>query len=249
MVLDELKLEGNVAVLMGRKGKSLKVLARALAEAGATVVVAGTVRGDIEEAAADVIGAGLNALAVQTDLTSSESVRLVKEKTLSTFGRIDILVNDTAVQTGKPFLELSETEWERAMELNVKPLFLSCKLIGAHMQGQRSGSIVNITSGLAERGLPNGTAYCASMGAVSQLTRSLALEWAPDNVRINAIGVGWIEDQDESSPDDPVARFIPMGRRGRPDDIAPLVILLASNASSYLTGHLYLVDGGLMARG
>jgi NAD(P)-dependent dehydrogenase (short-subunit alcohol dehydrogenase family) len=87
------------------------------------------------------------------------------------------------------------------------------------------------------------------MGAVSSLTRSLALEWARDNVRINAIGTGWMEDDGGAGPDDPIARFIPMGRRGRPEDIAPLVILLASKGSSYQTGYIYFVDGGLMARG
>ena len=249
MILDELKLGGDVAILMGRKAQSLKVLAGALAEAGAAVVVSGPVKREIEEAVDEVRKRGYGAIAVPVDPTSQEEIRTLTQKTVATYGRIDICVNDLSMLSGKPFIEMTEPEWDRAIESNLKSLFLSSKVIGGHMKRKKSGRIVNIISGLAERGLPNATAYCASMGAVSQLTRSLALEWARDNVRINAIGTGWMEDDDGAGPDDPVARFIPMGRRGRPEDVASLVILLASKGSSYQTGYIYFVDGGLMARG
>ena len=115
------------------------------------------------------------------------------------------------------------------------------------MLGRRQGKIVNIVSGAAARGLGNATAYCASMGGVIQLTRSLALEWARDNVRVNGVGFGWMEESFGGGQGDAVARYVPMRRRGQASDIAPLVIFLASNASSYLSGHIYFIDGGLMA--
>ena len=249
MILDELKLEGDVAILVGRKGKLLEDLTSALAEAGATVIVAGPVNDEIEQAAEKARINGHKAFAIHVDIASQKQIQNFVDKIISTFGHIDILVNDLTVPFGKPFTDMTEAEWDHAMDANVKSIFLSSKVIGEHMKEQKSGRIVNIISGLAERGLPNGAAYCAGMGAISQLTRSLALEWARDNVRINAIGMGWMEAEDGAEPDDPIARFIPMGRRGRPEDIAPLAILLASKGSSYLTGYIYFVDGGLMARG
>ena len=249
MILDELKLDGDVAILMGRKARSLKVLAGALAEAGAAVVVSGPAKREIEEAADKVRKSGRRAIAVAVDLTSPQEIRALIEKTVTTYGQIDICVNDLSVPFGKPFIEMTKPEWDRTIEANLGSVFLSSKVIGEYMEREKSGRIVNIVSALVERGLPNTTAYCAAMGAVSSLTRSLALEWARDNVRINAIGTGWMEDDGGAGPDDPIARFIPMGRRGRPEDIAPLVILLASKGSSYQTGYIYFVDGGLMARG
>jgi NAD(P)-dependent dehydrogenase (short-subunit alcohol dehydrogenase family) len=248
MILHELKLDGDVAILIGHKAQSLKVLTGALAEAGAAVVVSGPLKREVEQAADEASKCGQRAIAMPVDVTSQWAIQTLMKKVVAAYGRVDICVNDLSVPFGKPFVEMTASEWDRTIETNLKSVFLSSKVIGEHMKMKRSGRIVNIISGLAERGLSNGTAYCAAMGAVSQLTRSLALEWARDNVRINAIGTGWMEDED-AGPDDPVARFIPMGRRGRPEDIAPLVILLASKGSSYQTGYIYFVDGGLMARG
>jgi NAD(P)-dependent dehydrogenase (short-subunit alcohol dehydrogenase family) len=249
MILEELRFDGDVAILLGRRAQSNSVLALALTEAGASLVVAGPVREEIESIVSEVRVSGGDAVAVKANLTSLVDLHLVREKALSRFGRIDILVNNSGILRAKPFLDMSEAEWTRAVGENLTTAFLACRVFGGHMYAQRSGRIVNIISGLSERGVPNGTAYCAAMGAVAQLTRSLALEWARDNVRINAIGTGWMEDENTPDDNDLVTRFIPAGRRGRGDDVAPLAILLASKASSYLTGYMYVVDGGLMARG
>jgi NAD(P)-dependent dehydrogenase (short-subunit alcohol dehydrogenase family) len=248
MILEEFKLEGNVAILTGYGQSWPKYLGLALAEAGATVVTAGSEQKQIESGIEEIRKLGRKAMAIPTDLTSAREIQNMIDQAVSQFGKIDILVNNLNLEFGKPFLEVTEGEWKRVIDTNLTAVFLCSKAVGKHMVEQRAGKIVNIVSGGAERGLPNGTAYCASMGGVVQLTRALALEWARKNVRVNAVGVGWMENSFAGKQEDSVAHYIPMRRRGRPEDIAPLVVFLASNASSYLSGQVYFVDGGLMAR-
>ncbi len=248
MILEEFKLEGNVAILTGCGHNWLKYLGLTLAQAGATVVTAGPEQKQIESGMEEIRKLGRKAMAILTDLTSSRQIQKMMDDTLSQFGRIDILVNNLNLEFGKPFLEVTEGEWKRVIDTNLTAVFLCSQAVGKHMVEQKAGKIVNIVSGGAERGLPNGTAYCASMGGVVQLTRALALEWARTNVRVNAVGFGWMENSFAGKKDDSVAHYIPMRRRARPEDIAPLMVFLASNASSYLSGQVYFVDGGLMAR-
>jgi len=248
MILEEFKLDGNVAILTGCGQSWLKGLGLGLAEAGATVVIAGPEKKQIESGIEEIQKLGRNTMAILTDLTSAGEIQNLIDQTMSKFGRIDILVNNLNLEFGKPFLEVTEEEWRRVLDVNLTGVFLCSKALGKHMVNQRAGKIVNIVTGAAERGLPNGTAYCASMGGVVQFTRALALEWARKNVRINAVGIGWMEDSFSGKQDDLVAHYVPVRRRGRPEDIAPLVVFLASNASSFLSGQIYFVDGGLMAR-
>jgi NAD(P)-dependent dehydrogenase (short-subunit alcohol dehydrogenase family) len=243
MVLDEFKLSGEVAVLTGCGRSWFGQLAAALMEAGATVVIAGS-----EQQISSVTKDMPKIIGMPTDLTSSQDVLNMTQQTISRYGSIDILVNNMNLELGKPFLEMSEGEWQRMMDANLTSTFLCCKTIGRYMLGQKKGRIVNVVPGASVRGISNGAAYCASMGGVIQLTRALALEWSRENVRVNAVGVGWMEDAFDGAQGDPIARYVPMRRRGRPSDIAPLVVFLASRASSYLSGQLYFVDGGLMAR-
>jgi NAD(P)-dependent dehydrogenase (short-subunit alcohol dehydrogenase family) len=248
MILEEFRLEGNVAVLTGCGQSWPKSLGLALAEAGATVVTAGSGQKQIESGIEEIRELGRQATAIHTDLTSAREIQSMIDQAISQFGKIDILVNNLNLEFGKPFLEVTEGEWKRVIDANLTAVFLCSKAVGKHMVEQGAGKIVNIVTGGAERGLPNGTAYCASMGGVVQLTRALALEWARKNVRVNAVGVGWMENSFDGKQDDSVAHYVPMRRRGRPEDIAPLVVFLASNASSFLNGQIYFVDGGLMAR-
>jgi NAD(P)-dependent dehydrogenase (short-subunit alcohol dehydrogenase family) len=248
MILEEFKLDGNVAILTGCGQSWLRDLGLALAEAGATVVTAGPERKKIESGMKEIGELGRIATAIVTDLTSTMEIQSLIDQTLSKFGRIDILVNNLNLEFGKPFLEVTEEEWRRVLDTNLTGVFLCSKAVGKHMVDQKAGKIVNIVTGAAERGLPNGTVYCASMGGVVQFTRALALEWARKNVRINTVGIGWMEDSFSGKQDDLVAHYVPMRRRGRPGDIAPLVVFLVSNASSYLSGQIYFVDGGLMSR-
>lgn len=248
MVLEEFKLDGKVAILTGCGQSWPRYLGLSLAEAGATVVIAGSDHKAIGSAIEEIRKQGRQAKAIPIDLTSAREIQGVIDQTISEFGKIDILVNNLNLEFGKPFLEMTEGEWKRVIDANLTAVFLYSKAAGKHMVEQGAGKIVNIVTGGAERGLPNSTAYCASMGGVVQLTRALALEWARKNVRVNAVGIGWMENSFGGTPDDSVARYIPMRRRGRPEDIAPLVVFLASKASSFLNGQIYFVDGGLMAR-
>jgi NAD(P)-dependent dehydrogenase (short-subunit alcohol dehydrogenase family) len=171
------------------------------------------------------------------------------DRTASQFERIDILINNFNLEFTKPFLDITEEEWRQVIDTNLTSVFHCCKSVGKYMVEQKSGSIVNIVSGLGERGLPNGAAYCASMGGVIQLTKVLALEWARKNIRVNTIAIGWMENSNGQRVEDPIVKYIPVQRRGNAEDVIPLVIFLASEASSYLNGNVYTVDGGLMARG
>jgi NAD(P)-dependent dehydrogenase (short-subunit alcohol dehydrogenase family) len=249
MILEEFKLKGDVAILFGCGQSWLKHFATALAQAGANVVVSGPSKGEIESVADEVKRLGRKILSIPLNLTSIQEIEAMTEQVMAQFGRIDILVNNHNLQFGKAFLEMTDEEWRRVHEANLTGVFRCCKAVGRHMVKQKSGKIINIVSGAGERGLPNGVAYCSSMGGVIQLTRALALEWAGESVRVNAVGIGWMENPIEEGQKDPISSYIPMRRRGEPEDIAPLVLFLASEASSYLTGHVYFVDGGLMARG
>jgi 2-deoxy-D-gluconate 3-dehydrogenase len=245
-MLEEFKLDGEIAIIASCGSSWTKELALSLREAGAKVVVATSDREKINEVASALPEP--DGLCIPTNLTIAREVEDMVERTVSRFGKVDILVNNLNLEFWKPMLDMTEKEWHEVIQTNLTSAFLCSKAAGKYMVAQKAGSIVNIVSGLAERGITNGTAYCASMGAVLELTRALALEWARLNVRVNAVGVGWADKPIAKDEKDIVARYIPMQRRARAEDVAPLVGFLASKAASYLNGSIYIVDGGLMAR-
>ncbi len=242
-------LSGKVAVLTtDRRGWS-RYLAGALAAAGADVAVAGSYGPELAEARAAIEAHGRASLPIETVLTRAAGVEETVERVVAELGRLDILVNNARVEMGKPFDDVTEAEWDAVMDFNVKSMFLCCQIAGTHMLRQGSGRIVNITSGLAVRGLANSAVYAASQGAVTQLTSSLALEWAPHNIRVNAIGAGWLTTDPRAATDsnDRVVRFLPSRRLGHPNDLGGLVVYLASDASDFVTGQTVYVDGGATA--
>jgi NAD(P)-dependent dehydrogenase (short-subunit alcohol dehydrogenase family) len=245
-MLEEFKLDGDIAIVTSCGSSWTKEMALSLRDAGAKVVVATGDREKIKEIASALPEP--DGLCIPADLTVAREVDDVVKQTVSRFGKVDILVNNLNLEFWKPMLDMTEKEWHNVIQTNLTSAFLCSKAAGKYMVAQKAGSIVNIVSGLAERGITNGTAYCASMGAVVELTRALALEWARLNVRVNAVGVGWVDKPVSKDEKDIVARYIPMQRRARAEDVAPLVGFLASKAASYLDGCLYIVDGGLMAR-
>ena len=245
-MLEEFRLDGGIAIIASCGSSWTKELALSLSEAGAKVVVATNDREKINEVTSAL--PEQDVLCIPTDLTSAGEVESMVKQTVSQFGKVDILVNNLNLEFWKPMLDMTEKEWHEVLQTNLTSAFLCSKAAGKQMVAQKAGSIINIVSGLAERGITNGTAYCASMGAVLELTRALALEWAKLNVRVNAVGVGWADKPVAKDEKDIVARYIPMQRRARAEDVAPLVGFLASKASSYLSGSTYIVDGGLMAR-
>ena len=244
----EWDLTGKSAVVTSDGRGWTPYLASALAEAGADVAVAGSRGSDISQAVAAVEGQGRRALRLETDLTSAGAVAAMVSKVVLELGRVDVLVNNARVDFGKPFVDVTEAEWQTVMDFNVKSMFLCCQAAGREMMGQGAGRIVNIGSGLAARGLTNSAALCASQGAVHQLTLALALEWARHNIRVNAIGAGWIEaERPEASEADALERFIPSRRKGHPTDLCGLLVYLASDACEFVTGQMVYIDGGAMA--
>jgi NAD(P)-dependent dehydrogenase (short-subunit alcohol dehydrogenase family) len=250
MIAEEFSLRGKVAIVTGDGRAWGQHVALALADAGADVAIATLKRNWVEETIERARGLGRKAVAIPSDVTNAVEVQKMVEQVVAGFGKIDILVNGTDLQFAKPFLEVSEKEWRRVIETNLTSVYLCSQAVGRHMVEQKKGAIINIASGLALRGVANCAAYCASMGGVLQFTKALALEWAPLNIRVNSIGPGWFSEDEvgtEEMQKDPLVRFIPMRRRGRPDEIGSLVVYLASDASQYVTGQIFVVDGGTIA--
>ena len=247
---EEWDLTGKAAIITADRRGWTPFLASALAEAGADVAVAGsTENSDMAEAAKAVEEQGRNALAVRADLTSAADVESLVQRTVSEFGKVDILVNNARVEFGKPFVEVTEAEWQAVMDFNVKSMFLCCQAVGRRMLEQGRGRIVNIGSGLAVRGLGNSAAACAGQGAIHQLTSALALEWARENIRVNAIGAGWIttETPTEETQKELLVRYLPSRRKGHPTDLCGLLVYLASDACDFVTGQTVFIDGGALA--
>ena len=245
----EWDLTGKAALVTGDRRGWTPHFAAALAEAGADVALAGHVGSDVHDAAHLVWSQGREALVMEADLTRSEDVDRVVAAVASRFGRIDILVNNAHVDFGKPLVETTDAEWDAVMDFNLRSTFLLCRAVGQVMLAQGGGRIINIGSGLAERGLVNSTAACAAQGAIKQLTAALGLEWARDNVRVNGIGAGWLSTEAPTEEDkrELLVRFIPSKRRGHPSDLCGLLVYLSSDASDFVTGQMVYVDGGAMA--
>jgi 7-alpha-hydroxysteroid dehydrogenase len=223
-----------------------------LAEAGADVVCAARTEADIETVAADVRERGRRALAVPTDVTATAQLEALVARTVDELGRIDILVNNAGGWLPRPLMATSEKSFEAALRFNVTAAFVLTKLVVPPMVEHGGGSIVNISSRAASMVQPCFTAYATAKAALSMMTRAMAPELAP-KIRVNAIEVGGIETDALSHvlTDDTIRGQLehntPMQRVGRVDDIAAAVIYLASDASSFVTGKIFEVDGGVEA--
>ena len=178
------------------------------------------------------------------------------KKTVKKWGKIDILVNNAGICQFKPFLELTEEEWDKTLDINLKGYFLCTQAVAKEMTKQKSGVIVNIASvamGQQGIGFPNIVHYCASKGGIVGMTEALAVELAPYNIRVNAIAPGMIETpmidvikQDPKTMKEMLAK-VPLGRVGKPEEVSNLVLFLSSDESSYMTGSTVVVDGGWLA--
>ena len=243
-------LTGKVALVTGA-GRGLgRTFAAALASAGADVALASRTQADLDETAAEVERHGRRALIVPTDVTVVEQVEAMVAATLGHFGQIDILVNNAGMNIRKPVTEIGIDEWDRVLDLNLRSYFLVARAVGRHMVERRAGRVINVTSILAAGALANQGPYATSKGGVTQLSKVLAIEWAPYNITVNCIGPTYFE-TDLTRPlyQDPERKsFIesrtPMGRWGQPEELAGAVIYLASDASSFVTGQTIFVDGG-----
>ncbi len=228
-------------------GRSIAV---ALAAAGTAVALAARSKPDLEDTADLVEAAGARAMVVPTDVTSYAAVEALIKATVATFGHLDIVVNNSGIARVKPFAETSPEEWQAVLDVNLTGVFNGCRAAAPYLLGQESGKIVNIASVLGAVGLPGYTVYGASKGGVIALTRTLGVEWARHNVQVNAIAPGWfVTEMNEEAFSNPriadrLTRDIPARRTGRPEEIGPLAVFLASSASDFMTGQTVFLDGG-----
>ena len=246
---NEFSLSGKTALVAGDSNYWSKYAGIALAEAGADVAIAARNTKRLEEAAEEVRRLGQKAITIPTDTTDASQVQKMVEQVVAEFGRIDILVNASDLQLAKPFLDVSEGEWRRLIDVNLMSAFHCCQAVGKQMIEQKNGRIINLLSCLAERGVENFSAYCASMGGVLQLTRALDIEWTKHGITVNAIGTGWMSEVEKTGApqEELLMKYMPLRRYGHPREMGPLLVYLASDTTDFFSGQFLYVDGAVMS--
>jgi NAD(P)-dependent dehydrogenase (short-subunit alcohol dehydrogenase family) len=247
-------LDGRVAVVTGASRGIGRSIALALAGAGADVALASRDVARLDEVAAQIRAAGRRALTAPTDVTDRGQVDTLIARTVDELGGLDVVVNNSGVVSSLPLLEVTDEEWDRVLDTNLRGVFLVTRAAGRHLVQQGSGKVVNIASNFAFKGVAGHAAYCASKAGVVAFTRAMAVEWARYGVQVNALAPGYFEtDLNADVRADPdaaarIVRSVPARRMGRADELGPWVVLLASSASDYMTGETVTIDGGLTAR-
>jgi NAD(P)-dependent dehydrogenase (short-subunit alcohol dehydrogenase family) len=253
MSLDMFSLEGKVAVVTGGSRGLGKAIALGLAGAGADVVVASRTQADLDKVAEQIRAMGQKSLAIATDTTNLGSVKSMAAKVIEEFGKIDILVNNAGQGATVPFLKITEEDWDRIININLKGYFMVTQAVGSYMFKAESGRIINISSVTWEAPMGFMAHYAATKGAINAFTKSLAQEWALRGVTVNAVAPGYfLTDMSRTAHEAEktnvqITARIPMTRWGEPGDLVGLVVFLASDASNYLTGAIIPVDGGWMS--
>lgn len=245
-------LSGRIAIVTGGNQGIGFGIARGLATAGATIVIANRRAAEGQKAAEALKKEDLKAVAVSTDVSNLSSVAALVSKVISDFGKIDILVNNAAIIIRKPAEEVTEEDWDRIMNTNLKGLFFCCQLVGREMIRQKRGKIINLSSVVSQIAQSNRSVYAIAKAGVSHLTRTLALEWSKYNINVNAIAPG-VTLTDMNRPyfkehPEILKEFVsatPKGRPGYPEDYAGAAVFLASDASDYMVGQTLLIDGGM----
>jgi len=248
-------LEGKTAVITGGTSGIGRALSLGLAEAGANVIATARRQQQVEETASAIEAIGRKTLRVPSDVSDRSSLEQLAAAVLATFGNVDILVNCAGRIKRTPTLTMPEDEWAAILDTNLTGTLRACQVFGKHMLQRGYGRIVNITSLNSFVALNEVAAYAASKSAVSSLTRSLAVEWSKRGVTVNAIAPGVFRTDlnaqllDSTPRGHELLMRTPMGRFGKTEELVGAAIFLASDASSFVTGHTIVVDGGFLASG
>jgi len=249
-------LKGKVAIITGARRGMGKADALLLAKSGVKISVVDISQDECQSVVDEIKKEGGEAMAIKCDVTKKSEVEEAVKKTVDKFGRLDILVNNAGICQFKPFLEMTEEEWDKTLDVNLKGYFLFAQAAAKEMAKNKSGVIVNIASivmGQMGKGMFGLSHYSASKGGIAALTKTLAVELAQYNIRVNAIAPGAIDTPMASSTkSDPKAAeammaMVPLHRMGKAEEIASTVLFLVSDASSYITGTIVVVDGGWLA--
>ena len=245
-------LAGKTAIVTGASRGLGRGMAIGLAGAGADLVLVD--RDEATETSEKIHALGRKAITIAADLGAITPIPSIVQKSIESFGKVDILVNNAGTIRRTPAVDYSEKDWDEVMAVNSKTVFFFSQTVGRDMMKRKYGKIINIASLLSFQGGILVPAYAASKGAVAQITKAIANEWAQHGININAIAPGYMAtDNTKALREDPVRSKaildrIPAGRWGTPEDLADVAVFLASAASDYVNGHVLVVDGGWMAR-
>ena len=247
-------LGGKVAIVTGAGRGIGKTLALGLARHGADVVAVSRTLSQVEQVAGEIAALGRKGIALKVDTSSKADVDRMVAKTLEGWGRVDVLLNNAGIDIIKPAVDYTEAEWDQIIDINLKGYFLCAQAAGREMIRQGRGSILMNSSIAGSIGLNWLVPYASAKGGVNQLTRTLAVEWARHGVRVNAFAPAYFENVMQGAEqihneekERHIREWTPMGRRGKADELVGPVVFLASDASSYVTGHVLMVDGGWTA--
>ena len=255
MSLAAFSLADKNALVLGASSAIGRAAACALAEAGADVAVGSTLITPREQEAvlacrAAVQAQGRKSLAQTLDAANEAEVQALVGRTVSELGALDILVNAHDLPFAKPLRDISSKEWRRVLEVNLTGVYLACRAVAEPMLAQHSGRIINIVSLLGERGMINGSAYCAAQAGVLNLTRALALEWARSGITVNAVGAGWTGGMGllkDTAVQEQLRRYLPHKRLAQPSEVGEAAVYLASDMSGFITGQTVWIEGGALS--
>jgi len=255
MAYSKLELNGKVAVVVGGTSGIGRAIAHGFAQAGADVIPTSRRPEQVEKTATEIEGFGRRSLRVTSDVSDRQSLERVLSEAVQAFGKVDILVNSAGRTKRAPTIDFLEEDWSAILDTNLTGTLRACQVFGKQMLKQESGSIINIASLSTFVALYEVAAYSASKAAVGSLTKSLALEWSSRGVRVNAIAPGVFRTAlnqkllDETERGHEFRLRTPMKRFGDVEELAGAAIFLASDAASFVTGEILVVDGGFLASG